>query len=158
MSGAPGLLAALAIGWAWGSFLNQLIDRLPPTWRALRTGRPAPDGAPTLLRPRRSVCAACRRALAWYDNLPVVSWLALRGRCRHCGAPIGLRTLVVEAATPTGFAALVLALDAPAAVLAGWAGLSAVVVAAGLAARRTSANAPAAGRRAAGKLSGPGAL
>jgi leader peptidase (prepilin peptidase)/N-methyltransferase len=53
-----------------------------------------------LLHPLRSICLVCGAPIPWYDNLPIVSYLVLRGRCRRCGAPIGRRTLVLEAATP----------------------------------------------------------
>src|SRR5919108_500745 len=69
---------------ALGSFLNVVAARLPE-------GR-------SLVRPRSS-CVACKRELAWYDNVPLVSYVALRGRCRSCGELIGLRYPAVELAT-----------------------------------------------------------
>lgn len=48
---------------------------------------------------RRSPCPACGRTVRWYDNLPVLGWVALRGRCHGCGAPISLQYPLVEAAT-----------------------------------------------------------
>lgn len=107
-----GLAAAVATGWVWGSFVNQLVDR-----SALRKKKRGARGAaehwaapdwPTLLRPARSVCLACRHPIAWYDNLPVFSYLALRGRCRHCAARITPRTLAMEVFMPAGFAGLFL--------------------------------------------------
>lgn len=95
-----------AVGWLWGSFLNQLADRRP--YRAPPPpGRPAgpPPGA-GWLHPARSVCFGCGAVIPWYDNVPVLAWLWLRGRCRRCGAPIGLRTLLVEVTTPLAFAAV----------------------------------------------------
>lgn len=47
----------------------------------------------------RSHCGACQRTIAWFDNVPVLSYLLLRGRCRHCGAPYSWRYPAVEAAT-----------------------------------------------------------
>ena len=44
----------------------------------------------------RSFCPSCKKTVAWYDNVPVVSWLILRGKCRHCAAPIPVRYLLVE--------------------------------------------------------------
>ena len=46
--------------------------------------------------PLWSACPFCRRRIAWYDNLPIISFLALRGRCRHCDVPIPTRYLVIE--------------------------------------------------------------
>lgn len=100
---SPGLLAllVLAAAWVWGSFLNQVVDRTP---RSLpppaAPSDAAAEGRPTLLHPARSVCLACSAPIPWYDNIPVVAYLRLRGRCRACGAAIGRRTLVLEALTP----------------------------------------------------------
>ena len=83
MDVALGLLAfgpALALG----SFLNVVAARVP-----LRR---------SVVRPR-SACMSCGSELAWYDNVPVVSWLVLRGRCRACGARISLLYPAVELAT-----------------------------------------------------------
>ncbi|MFQ5947897.1 MAG: prepilin peptidase [Acidimicrobiia bacterium] len=78
------------LGLGIGSFLNVVAHRLPQ-------GR-------SVLRPR-SACAACGHVIRGYDNVPVVSWLLLRGRCRDCGAPIPARYPLVEAATAGLFAA-----------------------------------------------------
>lgn len=123
------LAAALIYGWFWGSFLNQLVDRLAPHGGANSRGSAGPRGAPapagetaqaapqathaaprpvTLLHPARSVCLACGRHIPWHDNLPIASYLLLRGRCRACHTPIGLRTLLMELATPLVCIALVL--------------------------------------------------
>ncbi len=123
VEGAWPWIAAALFGWVWGSFLNQLIDRAPPRGGA---AVPVPPGVttgerpadwPGLLRPRRSFCFSCGVGLPWYDNLPVLSWLLLRGRCRRCGASIGVRTLLVEIATPLGFVALMASRGGP---QAGW--------------------------------------
>lgn len=74
-------LVAFAWGTLWGSFANVAIWRLP---RGLSVVRPG------------SACPACERPIAWYDNVPILSYLLLRGRCRHCGEPFALRYLVVE--------------------------------------------------------------
>ncbi len=87
-------LAAL-VGWAWGSFLNTVVDRTPLAGKAAEGG---------LLHPPRSRCASCSVTLAWFDLVPIGSYLALRGRCRSCGAEIGRRTLAVESLTPALFA------------------------------------------------------
>lgn len=97
-SGGLGFSLALTVllGWLWGSFLNQLADRRPFRDPA----RPYPEPPPGLLRPARSVCFGCGAVIPWHDNVPVASWLWLRGRCRKCGEAIGARTLAVEIATP----------------------------------------------------------
>ncbi|MGE3178939.1 MAG: A24 family peptidase [Vicinamibacterales bacterium] len=81
----PILIAfAFAMGAVIGSFLNVCIYRLP-------LGR-------SIAWPG-SACTACARPLAWYENIPIASWLALRGRCRSCGQPISSRYPVVELLT-----------------------------------------------------------
>lgn len=74
-------MAAFVWGTLWGSFANVAIWRLP---RGLSVVRPG------------SACPACEQPIAWYDNIPVLSYLLLRGRCRRCGEPFALRYLVVE--------------------------------------------------------------
>ena len=101
MNGSMGIVLAVAVGWVWGSFLNLLVDRTP------RAGRPS---AGTALRPARSHCPGCGVQLAWRDLVPIVSYLALRGRCRACGTAIGRRTLVVECLTPLLFGGFAYAL------------------------------------------------
>jgi leader peptidase (prepilin peptidase)/N-methyltransferase len=91
---ASAALLALAPGLALGSFINVVAARIP---RGSSVVRPA------------SACMSCHTPIAWYDNLPLVSYLALRGRCRACGAPIGLRYPVVELATALLVAGCVLA-------------------------------------------------
>jgi leader peptidase (prepilin peptidase)/N-methyltransferase len=84
-----GLYAAV-FGLIVGSYLNVVIYRVP---RGLSTVRP------------RSRCPQCGAAIRALDNIPVASWLALRGRCRNCGARISWRYPLVEAATGALFAA-----------------------------------------------------
>jgi leader peptidase (prepilin peptidase)/N-methyltransferase len=84
---------ALAPGLAVGSFLNVVAARVP-----LRR---------SVVRPR-SACMSCGNALAWYDNLPLLSYVLLRGRCRSCGVRIGLLYPAVELATALLVAACVL--------------------------------------------------
>jgi leader peptidase (prepilin peptidase)/N-methyltransferase len=77
-------LAGLAFGLLIGSFLNVCVYRLP---RDLSVVRP------------RSFCPACEKQIAWYDNIPVLSYLLLRARCRRCGATISVRYPLVEIST-----------------------------------------------------------
>lgn len=74
------------IGLFVGSFLNAAIYRLP------REGL-------TVAKPARSICPACKKQLVWYENIPLVSWLIQRGRCRGCQASISWRYPFVEALT-----------------------------------------------------------
>ena len=85
-----GLVVALAVavGLLVGSFLNVVVHRVPL--------------GESVVRPR-SRCPGCGTELAWYDNVPVVSWLVLRGRCRTCARPISVRYPVVELVTAAVF-------------------------------------------------------
>jgi leader peptidase (prepilin peptidase)/N-methyltransferase len=79
---APYLLTWVALlGAALGSFAGVCVARLPREQSVVHP---------------RSACDSCARPIAWFDNLPVVSYLLLRGRCRHCGASIGLRAWLLE--------------------------------------------------------------
>lgn len=78
---------AFAFGAVWGSFLNVCISRWPAGLSVV---------AP------RSRCPDCERPIAWYENVPVLSWIALRARCRGCGKPISIMYPLVELAV--GFA------------------------------------------------------
>ncbi|MEK7705272.1 MAG: prepilin peptidase [Myxococcota bacterium] len=69
------------VGAALGSFVNVVVARLPLGL--------------SIVRPR-SRCPACERTIRWYDNVPIVSYLLLRGRCRGCKAHIAIRYLLVE--------------------------------------------------------------
>lgn len=89
-----GLALVGLLGLVVGSFLNVVI------WRV-------PRGESVVHPP--SACPTCGRGIAWYDNVPVVSWLVLRGRCRGCGAPISPRYLVVELLTGVLFVGTALA-------------------------------------------------
>jgi len=78
------IVAVSLFGLAIGSFLNVVIARVP-------AGR-------SLVRPG-SACPGCSAPLTWYDNIPVLSFLMLRGRCRACGMHISWRYPVVETIT-----------------------------------------------------------
>jgi len=78
------MVFAFAFGTVVGSFLNVLIYRVPREVSIVRTPP--------------SSCPACTTPIRWYDNIPLISWLALRGRCRACRAPISLRYPLVELA------------------------------------------------------------
>lgn len=77
-------MSIFLFGLAFGSFLNVCIYRLP---RGLSVVAP------------RSSCPACKTPIAFYDNLPVLSWFLLRGRCRHCKEKISPRYWVIELLT-----------------------------------------------------------
>jgi leader peptidase (prepilin peptidase) / N-methyltransferase len=89
------LAIALAFlgGLLIGSFLNVCVFRLP---RDL-----------SVVSPSRSFCPECEQTIAWYDNIPLVSFAILKGQCRQCGAPIPLRYPMVELATAVAFAVCV---------------------------------------------------
>lgn len=80
-----GWLAAGALGLITGSFLNAVIHRLPL--------------GISLLHPKRSFCPGCGKTIPWHENLPVASWVLLRGRCSGCAMPIALRYPLVELLT-----------------------------------------------------------
>ena len=82
-----------AAGACVGSFGNMLIYRLPRER--------------SLLRPLHSYCPECETPIRWYDNLPLVSYLALRGRCRYCRRPIPARYPLIEGLCALGFMLIV---------------------------------------------------
>ena len=97
-----GIFAALG-GLCVGSFLNVVIHRLPKMldrrWRsdcAELAGAAPPEGPRYNLVVPRSACPACGHAIGALENIPVVSWLLLRGRCKGCAAPISPRYPLVE--------------------------------------------------------------
>ena len=105
----PAALYALVVvlGLLVGSFLNVVILRFPAAlihdWkcqcRELLGLEGEPDAAPANIANGRSRCPSCGCPIAWYDNIPVVSWLVLRGRCRNCDGTISARYPIVELAT-----------------------------------------------------------
>lgn len=78
----------IIIGLVWGSFLNVVIYRLPA---GLNLSKP------------RSFCPQCKRQIPFYDNIPLLSFIILRGKCRKCGARIPMSYLLVEVLTPASF-------------------------------------------------------
>jgi leader peptidase (prepilin peptidase) / N-methyltransferase len=99
------------LGLVIGSFLNVVIYRLPKMmerqWAAEcaeLTGKPLEAAEPFNLLFPRSRCQACSRQVAWQENIPVLSYLFLRGKCSGCKAPISLRYPAVELVVATLFA------------------------------------------------------
>lgn len=92
--GNPRLLAVLGFlfGAAIGSFLNVVIYRLPILLK--REGKA--DNKTFNLAWPGSHCPQCKKPIRWYDNVPILSWLLLRGRCRNCKNPISPRYPLVE--------------------------------------------------------------
>lgn len=105
---------ATVLGAIIGSFLNACIHRMP---RGIPLGNP-----------KRSFCPSCNRTIPWYENLPVISWLMLRGKCAGCGTRISVRYLCVEVLTAGLFLAAWLIYDLPLAPVY-WFFLSLLVVA-----------------------------
>lgn len=75
------MVYAFVVGSVVGSFLNVIIHRVPRRMSIVSPG---------------SACPSCSAAIRWYDNIPLVSWVVLRGRCRQCAAPISVRYPLVE--------------------------------------------------------------
>jgi len=94
------------LGLLLGSFLNVVIYRLPvmleAQWKAEcadLAGHTPPAGEPFNLMVPRSRCQKCSHTLSWFENIPVLSYLVLHGKCRHCATPISLRYPLVELVT-----------------------------------------------------------
>jgi leader peptidase (prepilin peptidase)/N-methyltransferase len=106
-------LALGAFGSLIGSFLNVVVYRVP-------AGR-------SIVTPP-SACGACGHAIRWYDNVPVISWLVLRGRCRDCSARISVRYPLVELGSALFFALVALVFVPPIAAADDVAGIVAGIV------------------------------
>ena len=98
-------------GMLVGSFLNVVIYRLPKIlekqWAAecaSLSGKELPTAEPFNLMVPRSRCPQCNHQIRWYENMPVISFLLLRGRCSSCGASIGWRYPLIELACGLAFA------------------------------------------------------
>ncbi|OUM03097.1 prepilin peptidase [Variovorax sp. JS1663] len=140
---SQGVDAALAgvLGLMIGSFLNVVIHRLPKMmerqWAAEcaeLTGAEAEAGKaqePFNLMVPHSRCPHCGHAIRWYENLPVLSYLFLRGKCSTCKTPISLRYPLVELATAALFAWCVWRMPGQFGGLA-WCGFTAALLAAAL--------------------------
>ncbi|MGE0549956.1 MAG: A24 family peptidase [Kofleriaceae bacterium] len=108
LANTPGAYAfAVLLGLLWGSFANVCIYRWPPSDEF-------PNGR-SVVAPG-SHCFVCKTPIRWYDNVPLVSWLWLRGKCRSCKTAFSARYLIVEAATGLLFG------------LAWWAAVNAMVI------------------------------
>lgn len=105
---------AFVIGAAIGSFLNVCIYRLP---RDL-----------SINQPRRSFCPSCQKSIPWRQNLPLLSWLLLRGKCANCGRSIAFRYFAVELLTALLFLAVWVVFPWPIALVY-WVFVSLLVVA-----------------------------
>lgn len=88
-------VAAFVFGAIFGSFANVVIHRVPARSSIVRPG---------------SSCPSCGQAIAWYDNLPLISYVLLGGRCRNCRSRIGIRYPVVELITAVAWVLLILRL------------------------------------------------
>jgi leader peptidase (prepilin peptidase)/N-methyltransferase len=87
-----GTIFAALLGLCFGSFLNVCLSRWP--------------AGESVVHPR-SHCRACGRTLAWWENVPLVSWIALRGRCRGCGVWISVRYPIIELVVGFSWACIV---------------------------------------------------
>jgi leader peptidase (prepilin peptidase)/N-methyltransferase len=98
------LLALLyfVFGTIIGSFLGVCAYRIPMgKYEPIHEGVKELDHPVSLVSPARSFCPQCERQLEWWHNIPVLSWLLLRGRCGHCGAKIPFRYMFIELLTGT---------------------------------------------------------
>ena len=129
------------LGLCVGSFLNVVIHRMPlmldAQWKldaAYTLGQTVPEPDPaqalTLSKPA-SRCPACGHQIRWYENIPLLSWLALRGKCSACGTRISVRYPLVELLTAGLFAWCGVHFGAQPTTLL-WCGFVAVLVAASL--------------------------
>lgn len=104
----------IALGLIVGSFLNVVIGRYPVMmqrqWQAecsqLHEAVRAPEDTFNLITPN-SHCPKCTAPIKWYDNIPVISWLVLRAKCRSCGSGISVRYPLIELLTGIVFALMV---------------------------------------------------
>jgi leader peptidase (prepilin peptidase)/N-methyltransferase len=109
-AGIEAAVIAAIFGLLIGSFLNVVVYRFPKMlerqWAAECAdylGQPAKEEEPFNILVPRSRCPHCGHAIRWYENIPVLSWLALRGRCSACHARISVRYPIVELLTGAFF-------------------------------------------------------
>ena len=107
-------IVAFVLGAVVGSFLNVVIYRLPLDL--------------SVNEPRRSFCPSCKTQIPWSQNLPLISWLFLRGKCANCGARIAFRYFAVELLTALMFLAIWLTFE-PQVAIAYWVFVSLLVAA-----------------------------
>ena len=130
---SPWVLALL--GLCIGSFLNVVVHRLPLMlergWKlesAEMLGVTIEEPAPITLSTPRSRCPSCGHAIAWYENIPLASWLWLRGRCSACKTHISARYPFIEVLTAVLFGVIAWRIGPqPVALL--WCGFAAVLIA-----------------------------
>jgi leader peptidase (prepilin peptidase)/N-methyltransferase len=117
------MIVAIAVvcGLLIGSFLTVVIDRVPRGASIVSPG---------------SACGGCQRQLGPIDLVPVLSWVFLRGKCRRCGASIGIESVMVELTTAALFVAMMVHFERPVV------GAAHCVLAAGLVAKLRSICAP----------------
>lgn len=108
MTSILGTAIVALFGLAFGSFLNVCVSRWPEH--------------ESVVQPR-SHCRSCGRTLAWWENVPVASWLALKGRCRTCRAGIGWRYPIVELSVAAAWGIMAWQ-ELPAIYAPGWTGIS----------------------------------
>lgn len=128
------------LGLCVGSFLNVVIHRMPlmleRQWQSdaramLELPESTTEAAPLTLSKPASRCPKCGHQIRWFENIPLISWLVLRGKCSACGTSIGVRYPLVELATGALFAACYWRFGAAPTTLL-WCGFVAVLVAAAL--------------------------
>ncbi|MCU6162847.1 prepilin peptidase [Enterobacter bugandensis] len=94
----PHILLFIITGFIAGSTMGMVTYRLP--LMILKTSLPAETQSRFNLWLPASHCCHCMKPLNWYDNIPLLSWLCLRGKCRYCCRPISVRYLSLEAVCP----------------------------------------------------------
>lgn len=134
---SPGVDVALfgVLGLLVGSFLNVVIHRLPKMmeleWAANcaeLAGKDVPAVEPFNLSRPRSRCPSCQHQIRWYENIPVLSFAVLRGRCAKCKTSISVRYPVIEIVTAVFFVAMARMYGPTAAGLV-WAALACLLIA-----------------------------